>query len=158
MQTGDIHQLVAHVAPADADGNSVTWRSPNPLVATVDENGLVIAITQGSVKITVTTNDGGYINTCKIGVIASTTGLDNYKNKRIKIYPNPATDKLHVEFSKEDLNCEIAIFNQKGQVVFKEPAIGMQKIIDMNHLNERGLTAVMIISKGHYIVHKINVL
>lgn len=159
MNAGNTHQLIANVAPADADDTGVTWSSSNDEIASVDENGLVSALTQGSVKITVTTDDGGYSKTCNIGVWSSTTGFDNYMNNNgIKIYPNPVTDKLYVEFLNEDPNREIVIFNQNGQVVFKEHAHGLQKMIDMNRLIKTGLIAVQVRSRTLCTVYRIGVL
>lgn len=159
LKTGDTHQLTANVAPADADNITVFWSSSNPTVASVDENGLVSALNQGTVKITVTTDDGSYTRTCNIGVMSSTTGLENHLiTNGINIYPNPVTNKLNIEFSKEDGNREIVMVNQNGQIVYKEYAIGLQKVIDMNKLNERGLIIVKIKSKDQFSVHKIVVL
>ena len=60
-------QLVGVVAPSDATNRNVTWTSEDDTIATVDANGLVTAVSEGAVLITVTTVDGGYIAT--IGVI-----------------------------------------------------------------------------------------
>ncbi|MBR3645452.1 MAG: BspA family leucine-rich repeat surface protein, partial [Lachnospiraceae bacterium] len=60
--------LKATVLPADADIKSVTWSSSNPGVATVDKNGKVIGIKNGTAIITVKTVDGGKTATCKVTV------------------------------------------------------------------------------------------
>ena len=71
LQAGNTHQLLANVAPANATDPTVTWHSSNPLVATVDGAGLVTGISQGTATITVTTNDGGYTNSCSLGVMST---------------------------------------------------------------------------------------
>lgn len=71
LETGDIHQLLANVAPPDADDTSVTWTSSNPLVAGIDENGMVKAISQGTSTITIRTSDGGFTSTCKVGIMST---------------------------------------------------------------------------------------
>ncbi|OHX64746.1 hypothetical protein NH26_24600 [Flammeovirga pacifica] len=56
----DINQksiLSAMVLPANADNLNVTWSSDNESVATVDANGLVTAVAEGSATITATTVD-----------------------------------------------------------------------------------------------------
>ena len=68
LYTGDSETLKATVAPANATFKYVTWKSSNPAVATVDANGKVTAKSLGKADITVTTKDGGYTATCKVGV------------------------------------------------------------------------------------------
>ena len=50
-------QLTAEITPAEAD-QTVTWTSSDEAVATVDENGLVTALTYGKVTITAETANG----------------------------------------------------------------------------------------------------
>jgi glucosylceramidase len=52
-------QLVATVAPTNATNKNVTWSSNNTSVATVNSNGLVTGVAQGTAIITVTTISGG---------------------------------------------------------------------------------------------------
>jgi len=51
--------LAAVIQPSSADNKEVTWSSSDESVATVDQNGLVIAKSKGQVTITVTATDGG---------------------------------------------------------------------------------------------------
>jgi len=50
-------QLSAYVLPVDA-AQKVVWKSSDPRVASVDENGLVTGLKKGKTTITVTTSDG----------------------------------------------------------------------------------------------------
>jgi hypothetical protein len=160
LQAGNTHQLIANVAPENATDRQVTWKSSDPEVASVDENGLVFALSQGSVKITAITKDGGYTSFCNIGVMGNATSADyeEHINSRIKIYPNPVSDKLHVEFSKIDKNREIIIFDSKGQMIHKEPAGEIYKQIDITSLNTTGVLVVKIKTNNQCNVHKICVL
>ena len=65
---GSTTQLTATVEPGDAVNKNVTWTSSDPGVATVDANGLVTAVANGTVTITVTTEDGGFTATATITV------------------------------------------------------------------------------------------
>ncbi|MCG8502536.1 MAG: Ig-like domain-containing protein, partial [Firmicutes bacterium] len=60
--------LTATIYPSDADNKMLLWTSGNPEVARVDENGKVIAVAEGTAIITVTTEDGGYTDTCDVVV------------------------------------------------------------------------------------------
>ncbi|WP_248925050.1 family 43 glycosylhydrolase [Paenibacillus hamazuiensis] len=77
-------QLTANVEPADAANKTVTWGSSNPAVATVDGNGLVTVHAAGTAVITVTTEDGGYSDTCTVTVSLYTDS------------ENPGTRPVHV--------------------------------------------------------------
>lgn len=68
MKTGETDNLTATVAPADAYDKSVSWTSSNKDAVTVDANGKLTAVGAGEATITVTTNDGGYTDTCKVTV------------------------------------------------------------------------------------------
>ena len=69
LQFGETLTLTATVAPDNAANKNVTWSSSNQDVATVDENGVVTAKTEGTATITVTTADGKKTATCKVTVI-----------------------------------------------------------------------------------------
>jgi len=63
--------LEATIAPESATNKKVTWTSSNPAVATVNDNGRVIAYGEGTTIITVTTIDGGFTATCEVTVTSS---------------------------------------------------------------------------------------
>jgi hypothetical protein len=60
--------LTAVVTPDGAD-KSVTWTSNAPEVATVDQTGIVTGVAVGDAIITVTTEDGGFKDTCEVTVV-----------------------------------------------------------------------------------------
>ena len=68
-------QLVASVLPESAFNKSVTWQSGNPLVATVDASGTVVARSKGSTVVTVTTVEGGFTDRCTVNVISGTAAV-----------------------------------------------------------------------------------
>jgi len=78
MYAGDSYHLDAIVSPDNATDKSVTWTSSNPAIATVDENGIVLALKAGTTTITATTNDGGFKANCIItvtGEVVNVTGI-----------------------------------------------------------------------------------
>ncbi len=64
-------QLTATVSPENATNQLVAWSTTNNSVATVDQTGLVTASGTGTAKIVVTTDDGGFTDTCYVTVSAA---------------------------------------------------------------------------------------
>ena len=58
LNVGDTFTLTATVKPDNATDKSVTWSSSNTSVATVDENGAVTAVSEGTATITATASNG----------------------------------------------------------------------------------------------------
>jgi uncharacterized protein YjdB len=73
LAVGTAGALTATVTPPEADNKAVTWASSNENVATVDENGKVSALAEGTAVITVTAEDGGCTDTCEVTVSSGGT-------------------------------------------------------------------------------------
>lgn len=74
MVVGQETTLIATVSPHNATDPSVTWKSSNSSVATVN-NGKVTAVGEGNATIIVTTNDGGKTAACTVSVKAKTINV-----------------------------------------------------------------------------------
>ena len=61
-------QLIATVAPENATNKAVSWSSDKTSVATVNDQGYVHAVAQGTANITVTTTDGQKTAVCEVTV------------------------------------------------------------------------------------------
>ncbi|MBR5453952.1 MAG: Ig domain-containing protein [Clostridia bacterium] len=68
LAEGETITLSYEVLPADASNKSVTFKSSDNTIATVDANGKVTAVKEGTVTITVTTADGSFTDTCAVTV------------------------------------------------------------------------------------------
>lgn len=79
MVAGEHLQLKVIIEPSTATDKSVTWSSSDNKVASVDEQGMVTAITEGENYITAKTNDGEKTESCKITVRGK--GVDISKPK-----------------------------------------------------------------------------
>ena len=63
---GETEKLIATIYPENATNKEIAWASNNPNVATVNDDGLVTAITNGKATITATTQDGNKKATCDV--------------------------------------------------------------------------------------------
>jgi len=100
--------LTATIYPTNATNKNVRWSSDNPIVATVDDNGIVTGAWYGYCTIIATTEDGEYTDTCVVSIpyigitnieteyeaiycnITESVNLFNYVN----IYPANATEQI----------------------------------------------------------------
>lgn len=70
LEVGENFTLTYSILPEDAVNQNVIWNSSNPLIATVDGNGVVTAVAEGTCVITVTTEEGGFTDSCNVTVFA----------------------------------------------------------------------------------------
>ncbi|MDO6535550.1 Ig-like domain-containing protein [Alteromonas stellipolaris] len=68
---GETILLTATTSPSNAHDKTVTFNTSNPLIAVVNNAGLVTAVGEGSVRITTKTNDGGFTDATVITVTPS---------------------------------------------------------------------------------------
>jgi hypothetical protein len=72
LTVGETGQITATVEPSNASNKKVNWTTSDADIASVDQNGLVTAIAEGSATITATTVDGSKTATCEVTVNAET--------------------------------------------------------------------------------------
>lgn len=140
LKASETVQLTATVLPETASDKSVRWQSDNTDIATVDNRGLVTAVSVGSATITAT-NSGG--QTASISITVVPTPVESIElNKTTAtlkasetllliatVYPETATQK-GIEWSTSDET--IATVTQNGLVtaVAKGEAVITAKAID----------------------------
>ena len=66
LVVGRSADLVATVTPANATARAVTWTTADPAVATVDADGTVTALAEGTTTVTATTADGAFTATVPV--------------------------------------------------------------------------------------------
>ncbi len=125
IAVGQSKVLDAKLSPAQPSNNKVTWASENEAVAKVDENGVVTAIAAGTANITVTTDDGGFTDTCVVTVVDAvpvtaitlpeTATMEALTTKTLvaTVVPETATTKA---LKWTTSNAEIATVDQNGNV------------------------------------------
>ena len=120
-------QLTAEVTPSYADNKRVTWQSSDEKVATVDENGKVTAVGNGTATITATSVSGSYTATVsvtvKIPVEIQKLTIEAEKETLTKIGESTEL-KVKIEPENADLqkliwksdNEKVATTDEKGKV------------------------------------------
>ena len=124
---GETAQLTAEVTPSYADNKRVTWQSSDEKVATVDENGKVTAVGNGTATITATSVSGSYTAavsvTVKIPVEIQKLTIEAEKETLTKIGESTEL-KVKIEPENADLqkliwkshNEKVAITDENGKV------------------------------------------
>jgi uncharacterized protein YjdB len=112
IEVGATVQLNAAVEPADATDQVVTWSSADEAVVTVDANGLVTGVGEGTANVTVTTNDGGFSATAAITVDIGNS-VSDISSDGFNIYPNPVQDHLFIEGANIK---SVSIYNAAGSL------------------------------------------
>lgn len=132
-------RLSAAIQPANATDKKFFWFSSNPAVASVNQNGYITGVYEGTATVTVTTVDGSKQDTCIVRVIpvdewVEATGVNlNLINTtipvgfidtlRYEIGPSNATDQ---DVRWRSSNSAVAAVNAFGRIEAK--AVGMAVI------------------------------
>ena len=82
LNEGQSAQLIATVSPSTANNKNIVWSSSNESIASIDQNGLLIAHTKGSAVITAKATDGSNVSAfCYVTVNRPVTSI--YINKTV---------------------------------------------------------------------------
>ena len=122
LKEGETTTIIATVKPDNATNKTVTWSSSDPSVATVDQNGRVTALHEGTAAITAKAGD--YTATCTItvkipvqSVTLDKTTLELDEGETVTLHatvlPENAADKTVTWTSS---NPSVASVDQNGKV------------------------------------------
>ena len=135
MEATDTFQLQASVYPSNAADQRVQWTSSDPAVASVDENGLVTALKEGTSTVTAAALDGsGVTRTCQV-TVSNTAYICTQPEQMesphdypdsctdVWLYTSPGAQKLYVTFDErtcmEDGFDYLYIYDGNGQQIGK---------------------------------------
>lgn len=136
------HQIEYEISPVDATYKDVTYISSNDDIATVNEQGLVTGLKNGTVTITVTTKDGNISKDVTVVVSGITKNITD-----LKISPIP--EQL---YNSREIEPEIIIYDNNYKLI---------KGVDFNvsfenNVNEGTATGVIEGINDYYGSKKIN--
>ncbi|MBE5943137.1 MAG: hypothetical protein E7264_11460 [Lachnospiraceae bacterium] len=125
MEIGEKYGLGYNIFPADASNQDVTWSSSDESVVSVSAAGRIRALRVGTATITITTEDGGYEDSCDVVVLptmveeitlsSTSVALEvgGVQQLSAYVYPSDATDKT-VAWSSS--NPSVATVSSNGKV------------------------------------------
>ena len=116
-------QLTATVAPDDADNLSLTWTSDNEEVATVDENGLVTAVGEGTATITATANDGSGVSASCVVTVTFIDGIADIETSKVTVLA--ANGRITVSGKEKDDT--VSVYDTGGRLLYQ----GESDVIDV---------------------------
>jgi len=126
LDKDETKQLSISFTPADADDKSVVWSIEDPAIATVNEEGLVTALSPGKTIVTVKSVPTGIQASCEIVVLQHVTGVSmsvpSLEMTKIgetiqltaNVTPEDATDKS-VKWSSTNTN--VCSVTESGNVI-----------------------------------------
>ncbi len=117
LKVGETYLINYSIMPESASNKNVTWSSSNNNVGTVDGNGLVTAIAEGTAAISIETEDGNYVD--EMNIIVSPITSVEITDLEVKIYPNPIQNVLQIE-TGDITNFEIVITDIAGNVLHSQ--------------------------------------
>ncbi len=125
---GETKVITAKVSPENATDKTLTWKSNDETIATVDNNGSVKGVKVGTTEITVTANDdSGEIARCTVTVTEEGTGIDEEQVMEIvNIYPNPVLNNQFVVKAEQKIK-QISVCNLVGSEIYKHINVDAQE-------------------------------
>jgi len=130
LVVGETKSLAATVLPSDATDKGVSWTSDDYTIASVDKNGVVTGVKEGSTAIVVTTDDKGFTASCGVLVGAFHVESVNFETSTISlktndeyqlvwtVLPEYASDK-DVTFASSDTNIVTFVNGAPGKIFAK---------------------------------------
>jgi len=122
MEVGEVFQINA----STSSGLAVTYTSSNPSIAEVGSNGIVKALSEGTVTITLSQSGNAIYAAAENVIIQLTvtdlTGIDQIASQSITVYPNPAAKSAPV-YVNADIDASlldgaiINIYDASGSLV-----------------------------------------
>lgn len=157
IHEGEDLQFSVSVLPAEATNKSVRWSVEQSTgTASISQNGLLSALTQGAVLVKALAQDGSGVSSNFALTIEVATGFpDQEQTDRLLLYPNPTRGKFYLDAGKQVLD-KIEVYSLVGaRVLTLLPEPG-GRILEID-LSDRhpGAYFLRIYSQKETLVHRI---
>ena len=136
VNVGATTQLTATITPSEATNKTIFWKSSNISVAKVLSSGIVTGMADGSVIITVLTQDGSFTDTSEIIVGSGVSAISEINSEPgFVLFPNPVSNLLTIEIDKDFTNVTIIeLYENTGKLIITKKVTGYKHVLDMNNL------------------------
>ncbi len=133
VKKGRTLEVEATVEPSTATNMNVVWTSSNPAVATVDENGLITALTSGNVEIVASAMDGsGVSKSFDLTVVPPTKG-DSNDNDEVTITDAVNTANYAVGNEVADFCFEAADVNADNRITLSDASGTVTEVLNQTY-------------------------
>lgn len=115
--------LKATINPSNATQQTISWSVENLTgKASIDENGLLTTISQGTINVIAKANDESQSMVQKKYIIALPVSVVNRPNlQNFNLFPNPTQDKIQLQISQmTSSGVLVEIANSQGQILLKK--------------------------------------
>ena len=117
IQVGDVVDLEAKTYPAEAIWTACDYTVSDPSIVSIDDySGRITALKEGSVIVTATHCERGFVDTCTVNVTTEPEPVSGVKEIK------PATDTPYFAYGNRDYKLELTGSPSKIQVVRKNGA------------------------------------
>lgn len=132
LKKGRDLELDATVLPTTATNPKIDWSTSNAAIATVDNNGLVTALTAGNVEIVATASDGSGVSTkFTLSVIPPTKG-DSNDNDEVTITDAVNTANYAVGNDVENFCFEAADVNEDNKITLADASGTVTEVLNQS--------------------------
>ena len=140
VKVGSSATVVAVIKPDNATNKELIWTSSDPTIATVDNNGKVTGVKEGTVIITAKTPDGKVKSTCVVNVVNDTIPATN-------IIVNPTSTSIKIGSSEQLLVTIEPENTTERDLIFTSSNNGIVTVDDNGKITGVGIgTAIITIT------------
>ncbi len=126
-------QLIATILPEDALNKEVTWRSSNPNVCEVTQDGIITAKSDGSSIILVTTSNGEFFATCIVTVNTIPTSIGQISEN----YTLTIKDLMNINYIK--------VYSLDGKLIYQGKGNRISKLKGLFFIDFNGKKVKIIL-------------
>ena len=128
INLGNSEHIAASITPLDADNQTINWSSVNQDIATVDNQGTILAVGEGNTVISAVTEDGSYTASCSVNVVIPVTEITLDKVS-INFSDRAATQKLTATVAPENATDKGIIWESSDMSVASVDSNGNVKAV-----------------------------
>ena len=155
LQEGESYNLIAIIYPEDANNKKINYRTENKEIATINQDGKITAIKEGTTKIIVTSDENNQIEKqIEVKVIKKLTEDELKFDESLKIEGNIISGFNYKDMSVDNIKkyittkYETQIENYKGEKIEKKQLAGTGSKIKILNEKQETIAEYIIVLYG----------